>query len=261
MNPVFIFFNIYKNTGLVMNWVLRNQFESAFSTFESNGADKTLLGADLERFILENKNIRAISSIGLTPPLKSGVVQQLITGLFLRNPLERIFGIYEADRRQFGISPQDMRFQSIRNYIESKVGEESNSFRDAQVNFIGDGGTYYEAPGLECFNRAKFEIGQINFCGLMHLFDESLVVLEYELGKYFKNIDLAYFPKGVTIGEYISLESRLDLMRQEIGSDLFDYLLNNNRYDLELIQIAEVSLIKKLHSIPNWRDKLLNLQH
>ena len=125
MNPVFIFFNIYKNTGLVMNWVLRNQFESAFSTFESNGADKTLLGADLERFILENKNIRAISSIGLRPPLKSGVVQQLITGLFLRNPLERIFGIYEADRRQFGISPQDMRFQSIRNYIESKVGWES----------------------------------------------------------------------------------------------------------------------------------------
>ncbi len=243
-----------------MNWILRKQFANEFSVFETDSAADTLLESDLNAFIAKNVHIKAISSIGLRLPLECNTYQKYVTGLFLRHPLERVFGIYEADRRQFGISPEDKRFQTIRSYVHSKVHESPNAFRDAQCNFIGDGGTYYEAPGLESFARAKNGLNKLDFCGVMHFFEESIVVLENELGQYFQDIDLAYFPNGVTIGEFVTLESRLDLMRNEIGDELFNYLLVNNRYDLELLKIAEHNLMKKLHTISSWQEKLSNLQ-
>lgn len=260
MNPVFVFLNIYKNTGLVMNWILQKQFANKFSILESGDTGGTLLTSDLNTFISMNSHIKAISSIGLRLPLVNCAPHRWLTGLFLRHPLERVFGIYEADRRQFGVSPEDKRFHSMQNYVDAKISEGSNAFRDAQCNFIADGGTYYEAPGLDSFARGKIGLSGLDFCGVMHFFEESIVVLENELGQYFHDIDLAYFPKGVTIGEFVTLESRLNLMKKEIGGELFDYLLVNNHYDLELIKIAEKNLFQKLHSIPNWHEKILNLQ-
>jgi len=196
-----------------LNWILQKQFANKFATLKSSNTGGTLLGSDLNTFIFENPHIKAISSNNLRLPLENSTPQKWVTGLFLRHPLERVFGIYEVDRRQFGISPEDKRFHSMRNFVNAKIGEDSKAFRDAQCNFIGDGGTYYEASGIDGFARGKNGLNGLDFCGVMHLFEESIVVLENELSQYFEDVDLAYFPKGVTIGEFVTLESRLNLMR------------------------------------------------
>lgn len=113
---------------------------------------------------------------------------------------------------------------------------------------------------LDCFNRALIGLSDLDFCGVMHFFDESILVLENELGKYFDNVNLSYFPKGIANCEFGSLEERLNLLRNEIADDLFDHLLINNGCDLDLIKISEKNLFDKLVSIENWQEKLSNLR-
>jgi hypothetical protein len=129
-----------------MQWVLQRQFGSSFSALEAGELNNTLLDSDLEGFLTLNHQIKAVSSLGLRLPLSSSSRHKFITGLFQRPPLEGIFGIYEAERRQFGVSKEDVHYRSLHSYIKSKISQGSNFFKDAQTNFIGDGGTYYEAP-------------------------------------------------------------------------------------------------------------------
>lgn len=243
--PLFIHLSSYENTDLIVNWILKKQFQSTYTLLDTEDSNRLASSSDLTHFLDQHPDLCAVSCAGIHLPFHQFSSEDSttlpITALFFKNPLDRLFGIYEVDRRNL-IGKQ----LSLHDYVESEVNSEAKKFEDAQANFIDQGD--------------EADINALNVCGIMHLFNESIVVLEAELSRFFPHIDLSFYPPRYTSNKLISLTERLDFLHKEIGTDLFAFLVKNNQRDFDLIKLAETRLLQQLHALPDWEARLQNLE-
>jgi len=176
----------------------------------------------------------------------------------LRHPVDRIYSVYAHEQR---INTFQGRASVVfKNWLELSINERPYSVRDVQTNLYADGGTYYEVPDICTFKRACRYVDELKFCGIVEEYDISMVWLEDILSKYDLSFDAAYQRQNINPGRAQSLQERIESIKEQIGLPLYNQLLMNNAYDLDLYEYALKKMQIQTSKIIDLSSKIRSLQ-
>jgi len=110
-----------------------------------------------------------------------------------------------------------------------------------------------------CFSDIELieaSVKNMDMLGIVDKFDESMVLFEETLRKYFSDIDLSYVPQniGQKVGE--SKEARLAWLEAEIGRETYELLVQRNKHDIGLYDYIQEEFQRRVDGVENFSEKL-----
>ena len=254
--------HVFKNAGTTLDWALKRTFGNHFVDHRDN--DLMRQGADyLGPYLQENPNILALSTHHLVFPLPQLDNIELKQLMMFRHPIERVSSVYHFERNQIIDTPGTIhaRKLSLGDYItwrmRSDVGatiRNNHARKMLPPRKLGQ-----ERLEESEMRTLKSHLLNLDMLGLVERFDESLVLFEEFLRRYFPKIDLSYVPQNIRQAEQSNLEGRLAKLKLEIGEDVFEMLEKNNEADLQLYRWAKLEFQGRVLAVPNVQEKLSTL--
>ena len=252
--------HVFKNAGSTIDWALLKNFGSDFVDHRDD--QKMLKEPDyLATYLLENSNIRALSSHHLRLPLPLLDNVELMTIMMFRHPIERVTSVYNFERKQIQANTLGARFARDHNLREYVLWRMSFNVPPTIRNFhifrsLPSPVRWQEEVGTAELNKAKTYVNSSEMIGFVDRFDESMVIFEKFLGAVFPKIDLTYKMQNVSQHRREPLEFRIDRLRKETGDDVFNLLIDRNRADLDLFDYARGVFEERLNRIKDFDANL-----
>jgi len=258
--PVLIHAHMFKNAGSSFDWSLQRSFGDAFVDHRDDDLMKR--GADyFGAWLEQHPHCQAISSHWITAPLPQVPGLQPLLCLLMRDPIERMRSVYQFERQQQDVdTPGSVRAKKLsfldymRWQIEPMPGPVVKNYQTRYCS-----GTYLGEDLPELFNRACSLLSATDTVGLVHRYDESMVLFEFHLRPYFPQLDLSYVRQNALSKSPQSLaEKRADVLEElaEISAEV----LAANEYDLQLFALAEQRFDQLIARVPNFSERLASLQ-
>lgn len=256
--------HLFKNAGSTIDWALQQNFDDAFVDHRDNEQMKKG-AAYLGPYLIDNRQIIALSTHHLTLPLPEMPKLRLMQIIMFRHPLERVTSVYNFERAQESDThPGVIHAQkfSLRDYIYWRMRPEVGStIRNFQVRkLLPPRKIGQEKISENEMDNLKRQLKRIELLGLVGRFDESMVLFEESLGRAFPLIDLSYIAQNVGQEASLKQEARLERLRAEIGNETYDLLAENNQQDLQLLSFAEEEFEFRISKVSNFVAKLKNFR-
>ena len=257
---VLVHAHLFKNAGTTFDWSLRRSFGESF--FDHRDDDDMKQGASyLGPWLETHPEYRALSSHWITPPLPQLARQNISLCLFFRDPIERMRSVYRFERAQEGVdTPGSIRAKqmSFAEYIEWQFqpmpGPVVKNFHTRYCS--GD----YLGEDLDAsFERARELVTSLPAFGLVHRYDESVVLMEQGLVPHFPELDLSYVRQNVSGSGNSSMPQRRQVVLDELG-ELAERALEMNQFDLRLFELAERRFDQLLQQVPELDTRLAELR-
>ena len=240
-----IHYHIFKNAGTSVDFALSKSFGDKWTTFEGKDACDVLTSAQVARFIDENPDLKAISSHLARPPLPTPACRAIA---FLRHPLLRMRSVYNFVRKDGSQHGHEMANRySFADYLRWAFDEGRDSggvvIRNYQVVHLSQAsfrsGNILTADAiLADLEEAKGLIASWGTIGIVELYSQSCRVFELALKNSFPEFRFHIAWHNKTSGSDKTIDQDLDIMRDELGSDLFDTSRLTNDLDLALYHWA-----------------------
>lgn len=256
--------HIFKNAGSTIDWALENYFRKAFVDHRDD--DLMRQGASyLGSYLSINKHITALSSHHLTMPLPELANVRLLMIMMFRHPIERVISAYNFERDQISDTHPGVihaRKYSLRDYILWRMRPEVGpTIRNFQVRkMLPPRKIGQEKISADEMSKATNQLKEIELLGLVGRFDESMVLFEECLSRIFPQIDLSYIAQNVSREASLTQEARLERLRETIGDEIYDVLLENNQQDIQLLSFAEEEVESRISKIDGFVEKLENFR-
>ena len=256
--------HIFKNAGTTIDWALQRNFGDAFVDHR----DDQLMRQGksyLEYYLLDNKQIKALSSHHLSLPVPELVGVRMMIMMMFRHPIERVTSVYKFEREQELLSTPGVihaKKYALGEYIvwrmRPDVGPTIRNFHVRKT--LPSNKLSQELITEQDMVAAKQFVKSIELLGLVERFDESMVLFEDNLKTIFPSIDLSYVAQNV--GQEASEEkgARLERLKTEIGNEIFELLLNNNLQDLQLLAFVEEAFESRISKVKDFAGKLANFR-
>ncbi|SDX63528.1 sulfotransferase family 2 domain-containing protein [Marinobacter mobilis] len=237
--------HIFKNAGTTFDYALEKAFGKDFCDHRDD-KDMRQGGAEyLKQFILDNPNLKAISSHHLCNPLPESDEIKCIPVYFVRNPIDRVLSVYNFERKQKrGTKGAEMAAKlSLEDYVKWRMTPEAPKvIFNYQTAYIGRRRNLKPAErvDLTIFNRALRRIAsQEALVGTVERFDESFTYIAGQLAQYFPDVDFSYEKQNVN-----NKSSVVDKYRQAIAelSPVLPEVVGGNAYDMALYQAVNEKL-------------------
>jgi tetratricopeptide (TPR) repeat protein len=266
MRNIIVHIHIFKNAGTTFDYTLKRNFGN---DFVDHREDQDIIKGKIQyliNFLNNNTEIKAFSSHSIHFLLTNNEKFNFLPVYFLRHPIERIKSVYNFEKKQKDINTEGSKKAkelSFNDFVKWYMQDNSPAtIRNAQTIFLsGDG----PSPGRMDY---KFEIAKKNLLstntliGIVNRYDETMVVFEEKLKKYFPNIDLSYIPKNITNKNFNkSLDDKIKEVENELDYDVKQLVYKNNYYDLELFKLANEKLNYEIEKIKNFEKKLENFKN
>ncbi|MCZ6830438.1 MAG: hypothetical protein O7F73_12795 [Gammaproteobacteria bacterium] len=250
---------MFKNAGSTFDWSLQRCLGDAFMDHRDDDAMRQ--GATyLEPFLREQPQLQAMSSHWITFPLPQMADLELHLTLFLRDPIERIRSVYNFERRQQPANTPGSKkarevgfLDYVRWQLQPMPGPVVKDFhtRYCSGNYLGeDLGELYEL--------AVATLESTPLLGLVHRYDESMVLFEYLLQEQFPQLDLAYQRQNSSVDEALTVAQRRQAVEREL-EPVMDEVRAANRHDLQLYKMAEARFEVALAAVPDLERRLQQL--
>lgn len=241
--------HIFKNAGTTFDYALEKAFGKDFCDHRDD-KDMRQGGAEyLKQFILDNPNLKAISSHHLCNPLPESDEFKCIPVYFVRNPIERVISVYNFERKQKkGTKGAEMASRlSLEDYIRWRMSPDAPKvIFDYQTAYIGktDNLKPSEAVGIEIFKRAVDRVltGQA-LVGSVDRFDESFEQIKRRLKEFFPDCNFSYKKKNVNSA--LSNHDKYQAALTELKPVLPE-IISGNAFDLTLYRVVNEQLEKGL---------------
>ena len=91
---------------------------------------------------------------------------------------------------------------------------------------------------------------------IVERYDESMILLEHHLEKYYPGIDLSYIRRNETFGREVELVQRIEKVFEELGPELTREFREKNHWDMRLYENALAILGERLGALGNV-DRLM----
>lgn len=254
---VIVHYHIFKNAGSTIDHILENNFGNAWATFDGAQAHSRISPAELEDFIRNHPDVKALSSHNAILPVPEIPNISVFPIFFLRHPIDRVRSIYDFERRQ-GLTSGPVslgaehaaklsfndylqwRFDSIKNGVTHNYQTawllHNNRFRQFEIK-------------QQDFDQASKMLASLPFFGLVERFDDSIMLLSAYLQKLGIKLDMAYRVMNSSQHREKPLEERIENMRKEVGNDTFDKIISRNQWDLKLYDIAHEMFEERLSKL------------
>lgn len=242
---IIIHFHFFKNAGTSVETILRKQFRKRFKTCEPGGATETHPAAALLPVLEEHESLQAISSHTIRFPLPERPAWNLFPLVFIRHPLDRILSMYYFERQQRSRSPGALlaKRYGAAGYIEARLeSPRERSLRNYQAWMLGQFNARM-GDDESLFNAASTVISELPVAGVVDQFSRSIYHMSEWLTPYFPGLKMKAVHKHRTGPARMSLDERIDHLREIVGVDIFKRLSNENALDLELYHRAREKLI------------------
>lgn len=102
---------------------------------------------------------------------------------------------------------------------------------------------YTDYPAL--FDVAKKQIESIPVVGVVEEFSESVIQLTKWLQPYFPGLDMQPEHENRSALSDMNMDKRLDVLKQEIGEELYNQIEAENSWDIKLHRFATERLLEK----------------
>jgi len=259
--PVCLHFHLYKNAGATVEGALRRCFGRSFRRLEGPTAESEVDASSLAGFLEKHSGVSAVSGHQFRFPLPDSPGWEILSILFLRHPLDRVFSVYYYERDDCGNSKGRFmaRQRDLRGYVDWRMN--SREFRmigNFQTAALAHGlqGAPRQRLGQAALDRAMRRVRRCAVLGIVERFDESMILAEHILGAYFPGIDLSYTKKNVRPGRPESLSRRLEEGRRALGEDGFREIMKANQMDFELYAFACEELDRRLGCLGDYSRRL-----
>jgi len=250
--------HIFKNGGTTIDAVLKRNFGASALCCES--FEDHFLSQKMILDTAQSEGVKSISShrIGLPPP-KSGVAT-FIPLVMLREPLDRLGSIYSFYKRQHEDISHECalaRRKSFKDFVRILMEAGLDvSFADIQSQFFLASLSPPQYPSKANWDVVREIANSIPCVGVLELFDESLLLWERHLRKFFPEINLAYIRKNVSQDRLEKLETRLDRIIDDLGAELVNLFQERNKFDYKLHDLATYRIQCEMLEITNFQEEL-----
>ena len=235
---ILIHYHIFKNAGTSIERSLDQLFSRQLYRIETDSPDGHLQPSDAHRLITEHPDLLAITSHQLHPPAPSGPYR-VFPLVILREPISRVRSAYLFEwQRQLGL---DEPKGTLAEYVQLKLDRRGPGvIGDFQVSHLARE-LLPERGAARNDMKAGLDLAiefleSIPTFGLVERFAESIESINHELRSFYGHdrVQIEYRHDNVTQDAEQSIEVIHELMREELGGDLFEELLARNEFDLEL---------------------------
>ncbi|WP_395340364.1 sulfotransferase family 2 domain-containing protein [Ningiella sp. W23] len=240
MRTVILHYHLFKNAGTSIDAALKEQFTSDKWATKEFPNDKTANAEQLAQWIKDEANIVCFSSHTAHLPVPSIPSVKVIPIFFLRHPIERITSVYAFEKRQtvdtFGTKLA--RENDIKGYIEGRL----SNVHDKQCrNFHCDKlGRVYPPTEHNELIRATQALNAMPFFGLVEEFERSIDKLSRVLQNAgFDHVLLKVKKSNASQSGQLTIADKLSTLKHDIGENLYETLLEANKYDIQLYEYAK----------------------
>ena len=231
--------HIFKNAGTTIDWILERNFGKNFLDDREDVQMRN--NSDYLASLLEQQLIAIAShSLPLPPKPIKGVIFHTI--VLLRNPILRVRSVYDFERKQKGKTPGAIHAKkfNFKEYVQWRMRDDvAVTIRDFQTRFL----TQNSLPKSQNLSdeHLKYAIDYVKnnpLTGLVEHFDESLNIFKTTLDQFVDDFNIDYEIQNVTQKKRLSESEKLSAIQQELGTELFETLLNKNSNDIKLYEAA-----------------------
>lgn len=266
MRHIILHGHIFKNAGSTLDWSLSRNFGDDFLDHRDNRAMRQQRAKHLASVIAKAAELKALSSHHLCYPLPQPAGVTFHPVYMLRHPIERIQSVYAFERKQDADTPGAIaaKEKDFADYVAWRMQEEvPRTIRDYQASYIAGFHTRKikaTAPA-DWLQRAMHHLEFLDCVGVVDRYDESMVVFEDYLQRYFPDIDLAYVRQNVSQQDASDqeLSTRVHSTLEKLGV-LTPQVLDKNSYDLALYRQANQKLDDAIAGISNFEQRLAKFQ-
>jgi len=252
--------HMFKNAGSTFDWSLQRCFGTAFVDHRDDEAMRRG-AAYLGPYLQQRPRLRALSSHWLTFPLPQLDDVDLHLAMFFRHPLERVRSVYLFERQQEGVSaPGTQRARElgfldyVRWRLEPGVGPVIRNFHTRYCS-----GHYLAKDIEQQYEQALATIESTPLVGLVHRYDESVVLFEYHLETVFPDLDLSWKWQNRSVAGTMSGAEKQRAAESELEPVMTE-LVAANRHDLKLYSQVEARFEKALVQVPDVETRLQELR-
>lgn len=260
INKICVHFHLFKNAGTTVDWSLKRNFGNHFFSMDDGKEPRGHYSAkDVNVFLRNHPLCRALSSHKIKFPLPENKNWEFIPIVFIRNPIDRIMSVYQFEKRQKELTPGSKMAKKLdlKQYIHWRL-------QDGYISVITGFQTFYlswykgiRAKGRTLcdkdFNRAIKQLQSCSVVGVVERMEESMLLAEIILKRHFNGIDMSFVGQNVTIDRKDNIEDRINMLKDEIGPELFSDMFALNKYDIALHEYTNKLLTKQIEDVPNWK--------
>lgn len=258
--------HIFKNAGTTLDWSLRRSFGDCFFEQREAATAREEQYSYLQEVISKRHQLKALSTHHLSLPIPLVKDTVFLPIYLIRHPIDRAHSVYTYERIQRAGTPGAMaaKEKSFAEYIAWRMKPGVSAvIRNYQTHYLSGApfGKQLAEVNNATFEAAIESLMKAPCIGVVDRYDESMVVFEQKLKKYFSNINLAYVPQNT--GSYTYAKEGVDLrVRHTLEQlhDLKEELIENNNFDLALYEMANRKLDTEITSIPEFSEKLKDLR-
>lgn len=259
MRNIIVHCHMFKNAGSTLDWSLERHFEQSFCDHRDDEPMRDEEGY-LERYLIENDGLKAISSHHVLPPYPENNAFNIIPAFLLRHPIDRIGSVYEFEKKQDATTPGAIHAKkySLEEYVIWRMRPDVGAtIRSFQVRYCS-GGIKRAVIDQSDFDKAVTSLQNTPLVGIVEKYDESMVIYEEALKPYFPEIDLAYIPQNMGERRKVAIEDRIEKVTNQLTNETSKLLLANNQYEIALYDYATELFAKRKQTIPDFDTKLEN---
>jgi len=245
--PVIVHYHIFKNAGSTIDHLLENNFGKAWITFDGAQAHSRIPPAELEEFIRNHPEHKAISSHNAILPVPQMDDVNIAPIFFLRHPIDRVRSIYDFERHQGLTSGPVSRGAdhasrlSFEDYLQWRFDFTKNGVtHNFHTAWLLHNPRYNNhLIKQQDFDQALKLLEELPFFGLVERFDESLDLMSAYLKTMGIDLSLEYQIKNSSKHISKPLEDRLAAMREKTDAETWEKILSRNEWDLKLYEAAQ----------------------
>jgi hypothetical protein len=264
MRYIILHGHIFKNAGTTFDWSLKKTFGERFLEHREDSLMRSDGRKQLENLVNSRPDICAISSHNMTrnTPEMPGV--SFIPVYLLRHPIERVWSVYNFERRQSVNTPgaRAAKSKNFKDYVSWRMEPEvARTIRNYQTVYLAGchGFTGDADVAGRCFSSAIESLQGSLLIGIVEQYDESMVVMEEALKNRYPEIDLSYIVQNASQeSKYGGRETGEDAIARifsELGG-VQKKLIDANSFDLALYQAAVHRLNAMAGSVEAFSEKL-----
>lgn len=253
---VILHYHIFKNAGTTIYSILERNFGRQLKTLDAGHFNEPLSNDVLLKFLQRHPRAKAISTHHLLPPKPEDEDFVFHDILFLRHPLARLSSMYAFYRRT-AITEDPLtteaRKRSTADFMRLLLERYPQYVHNAQVEYLSARSRTAEGNSLQtAFGIAR----QATVLGVAEMFDVGAVLAQETLAPYFKRLQFGYVAQNVSSAEPRQLDVHLAEFRDACGIELYEQLLQCNRLDIELLEMAKRELCCRFEQLPDHQERL-----
>ena len=251
--------HIFKNAGTTIDWILEQNFGLNFS--DDRNDDKMVNEADyLLNMVRSNLELKAISSHSMPLPIPENDQINFHTLVMLRHPLLRVRSVYQFERKQRVSTPgaKMAKKLSFKDYVEWRMRSDvAPTIRDMQVRYL----TRNSNKNSEVLTEKHFEsaskfVDGNRLVGLVERFDQSMLLFSKYLTTKGIDMNFSYQKQNVSNAPKVGRRQQIDSLMGELGTRLYDTLVEKNSMDLRIYEYTDQLLIRRFEELGDVEEEL-----